>query len=168
MSRKSLVGKRVGLLTVTCLAGLTKSGQKLWNCDCECGNKHVVRIDFLNKGRIKSCGCLHKKAVTKHGHADSQKNGRRTTPSPTYSSWRSMLSRCNNSNATSYQYYGGRGITVCERWLHSFENFLADMGPRPDGMTLDRENTNGSYAADNCRWSTPKQQANNRRLRRAA
>lgn len=80
----------------------------------------------------------------------------------TYAVWRSMLARCTNPNAKDYPRYGASGVTVCERW-RSFENFLADMGARPDGMTLDRENGAHGYAPGNCRWATPTQQARNRR-----
>lgn len=86
----------------------------------------------------------------------------------TYEAWKHMIQRCTNPHAKHFSYYGGRGITVCERWLSSFENFLADMGERPPGLTLDRYPDNdGNYEPDNCRWATWTQQAANRRKRAA-
>lgn len=85
------------------------------------------------------------------------------TGTPTFISWCVMKSRCLNPNATAYNRYGGRGIRVCKRWLRSFKNFLEDMGERPTGKSLDRRKTTGNYTPKNCRWATPKEQANNRR-----
>lgn len=92
----------------------------------------------------------------KHGHCS---NG----ISPTYKTYWSMKERCLNKNHIYYNRYGGRGISICSRWLKSFENFLEDMGERPEGTTIDRIDNDGSYCPDNCKWSTPKHQANNRK-----
>lgn len=93
--------------------------------------------------------------MLKHGH-----NRREDGPSPTYRSWINMMTRCYNHKAEKYQRYGGRGITVCERW-HDFKNFLEDMGVRPEGKTLDRKDVNGNYEPGNCKWATDEEQAQN-------
>jgi hypothetical protein len=97
------------------------------------------------------------KANLHHGHAQGD------TPSPTYKTWRGMLSRCYNEKNASYPNYGGKGVTVCARWREAFDNFLEDIGPRPPGTTLDRfPNRNGNYEPGNCRWATRLEQGRNR------
>jgi hypothetical protein len=122
----------------------------------------------VTRGLIVSCGCFRDQQMSDlgktniaHGHA------RTNNRTPVYVSWRAMRDRCENPAATGYENYGGRGIKVCKRWT-SFKHFLADMGPRPEGTTLDRyPNPNGDYKPSNCRWATPKQQANARRQPRS-
>jgi len=127
-----------------------------WRCRCDCGKAHTVYSGYLKDGRTKSCGCLRSDLLSIHGHAKGK-------CSRTYRSWKKMRDRCTNVRHRHYSYYGGRGINVCERWLHSFANFLADMGERPLGTTLDRRENDGNYEPGNCRWATWSQQMRNRR-----
>lgn len=155
-------GKRFSKWIVISFVGINSKGAARWLCRCECGIEKSVPAESLIRGKSKSCGCssnlFRSSKLLAHGHARGGKM------SGTYRSWHSMRQRCENVNIPQYCDYGGRGITVCERWS-SFEDFFADMGERPDGLTLDRINCNGNYEPGNCRWATPKQQTNNRRIK---
>lgn len=153
MSREiNLLGKTFGNLTVAVKAKSDHYGIYWW-CDCTCGYSKIVRGSHLRQGKIISCGCKQGNhvSVIKHGHA----MGKDKKASTEYSAWLSMMARCKNPKTKHYRLYGGRGITVCDRWL-VFENFLSDMGLRPSSKySLDRyPNKDGNYEPGNCRWAT--------------
>lgn len=152
------------LTTKTYLGRLGKEQRHTWECVCECGALIQVSEKNLKTEHTKSCGCLKAEGNRRtHGHT-SRRNPSKSGYSPTYQCWQSMLQRCYHASQDSYYLYGGRGIEVCDRWRDSFENFLADMGERPQGTTLDRfPDKDGNYEPGNCRWATDLEQANNKR-----
>jgi hypothetical protein len=135
------------------------SGKRMpvWRCVCDCGREVKAKKPYLTSGDTKSCGCLRSETTGRlklsHGLSHS---------GSTYDIWVLMRQRCNNPLANGYRYYGGRGIKVCQRW-GSYEAFLSDMGKRPDGLTLDREDPEGDYEPGNCRWATWQTQNTNKR-----
>jgi hypothetical protein len=145
-----LFGQVFGKLTVMVRVGTDGHGNVTWKCRCECGETTVVSCNSLRSGKTTSCTC----SMGSWTHRKSETGA--------YRSWAGMLQRCKNSNNPRYKDWGGRGITICERWL-KFENFYKDMGDRPVGKTLDRRNNSLGYFKRNCMWSTPKEQAQRRR-----
>lgn len=155
---KNEVGNKYGRLFVASDAGCDKFGNKQWHCICDCGNEKVIIGTNLRKGLTKSCGCLHKEIAREEGKKTAT-HGRALTPA--YRTWVAMVRRCTKPTDQAFWRYGGKGVTVCDRWLNNFENFYADMGDRAEGMTLDRINPFRGYSPDNCRWADSKTQANN-------
>lgn len=157
---QDLTKQRFGRLIVVKQIEKNRWGHIKYLCKCDCGRQKIVVDSNLKFGSTKSCGCLVREGNnTKHGH--KRKNKRSTT----YQIWTTIIQRCTNPNHRNYSRYGGRGVTVCERWK-SFENFLIDMGERPPNRQIDRINNNGGYDKKNCRWTTPKQNGRNRQNNR--
>jgi hypothetical protein len=161
-----ITGLRFGRLTAVRLLG-SENKRRIWLTRCACGAEISAMLGNLIRGNTKSCGCLKIEMATarlphpvKHGHSTKQVKRR----SPTYRSWLAMKARCLNPKNKRFADYGGRGIAVCKRWL-VFENFLADMGERPAGMTLDRIDNDIGYEKTNCRWADSQTQSTNKRVK---
>jgi hypothetical protein len=158
MKMIGMVGKVFGKWTVVARAG-SSHRSPTWTCQCECGKRKEVVGKTLRNGDSTSCGCqaplLISKARTRHGYA------RLGQVTPTWRTWAGIIRRCTNPHDKAFKRYGAKGITICDRWK-VFENFLEDMGERPEGLTIDRINGRLGYFKENCRWATQKEQQNNR------
>lgn len=155
---KERIGQRFGRLTINSV-NRNEKGKNIAECVCDCGQTKACLVSYLVSGSTKSCGCLRKEATknmglsnTTHGMSDTHNM---------YRIWSGMKTRCNTKTAKDYYRYGARGIKVCDRWLNSFENFVEDMAPRPDGLSLDRIDNTKGYSKENCRWATGKEQCRN-------
>lgn len=126
---------------------------------CHCGAVFICCVKHINNGNTKSCGCHNDKARAERGRKQLTTHG--MTRTREFRSWEGMLQRCYNKNATGYERWGGSGVVVCERWRDSFENFLQDMGLRPQGTSLDRIDPFGNYEPSNCRWADASTQNKN-------
>lgn len=168
---KPIPGQRFQMLTVVSAGrGYVDSyygrPRRNWVCKCDCGRTTIVRESNLKNGHTHSCGCQrftsdawkHRKTNLRHGDA------RKGHVTPEWLAWRGLMDRCLNPSSRSFVDYGGRGISICKRWVDSFEAFLADVGRRPGpGYSIDRKNNDRGYEPGNVRWATATQQMRNRR-----
>lgn len=157
---EKMIGRKFGKWLVVKYIGIHNKLQR-FEVKCECGNIGIQLGSDLRRKKPRSTQC-----VTCHNRENATNNithGMHNTL--TYKIWSAMIARCSNPKATFYHRYGGRGIKVCERWVSSFENFLKDMGEKPEGLTLDRIDNDGNYEPYNCRWVTHKENCNNRKKR---
>lgn len=155
------IGERVHRLVVVAADRPSARGEKRVVVLCDCGAQKSMSLSHFRGGTVVSCGCYNAERTVLINKARATHGKTGTTE---FRIWEGMKARCSNPRHAFYRYYGGRGITVCDRWLCSFDNFLSDMGPRPSrDYTLDRINNDGDYEPNNCRWATKEQQNSNRR-----
>ncbi len=163
-----LTGQRFGRLTVKNRAKSANVHNSSWECLCDCGESTIVSRPGLIQGKTRSCGCLRDELIAQvskifnQTHGESSMGGSHKATKE-YMAWHGMKDRCLRENHPDYHNYGGRGITVCEEWMNSYETFLADMGRCPRGMSLDRKDNNAGYSKENCRWATLEEQNSNQR-----
>lgn len=160
MRKIDLTGMRFSRLLVLGEGGRSRTGVIMWDCLCDCGARRSVFGAALRSGNTKSCGCkksedTHRRNIT-HGMSRSD----------LYAVWCSMKARCHRPSDADFHLYGGRGISVCDRWKNSFTAFVSDMGPRPDGFSVERIDNQKGYSPGNCKWASSKEQSANRRVTR--
>lgn len=162
----NLAGMRFSrLVGVECI-GLDNSGKRRWLFSCDCGGRIVANGSDVKSGKVVSCGCKRAEQAKINGAGGRVKiksnRNHGLSSLPVYHVWKAMRQRCINPNSKDYPDYGARGVSVCERW-NDPRNFIADMGERPEGASIDRIDTNGNYEPSNCRWATAHEQRMNQR-----
>lgn len=159
-----MIGQRFNRLEVIAFHSRDKHKNERWVCKCDCGTEKAVLRQHLRNGHVQSCGCMRSEmaaAATKKAAAE-----RRSTTKSTY---KGMVRRCHDERSQQFRYYGAKGVSVCDRWLYGdgtktgWECFFEDMGPKPEGLTLERKNPYRGYSPDNCKWATWAEQQQNRR-----
>lgn len=157
--RLDITDERYGRLVGLNFIGCDKSKNTLWEFQCDCGNVTIKRLSDVRFGKIKSCGCLHQDNTVERNTKHNKSKTR------TYSIWKGMKRRCLSPSRPRFKDYGRRGITVCDRWRNSYDNFLTDMGEAPINYTLERIDNEKGYSPDNCKWASYLEQSHNQRMR---
>lgn len=154
---RDLTGQRFGRLEIVGRAPNGPGWTVRWSCRCDCGIEKVIAAGGILSGAVISCGCAKKEIAANLSRTHGQ------SKTKFYSVWLQMIGRCHRADHPSFKDYGARGISVCERWRGSFEAFADDMGPRPDGLSIERKDNDGNYEPSNCKWATAAEQSANRR-----
>ena len=156
-----LAGKTFGRLSVIERVYVPKAHNVMWRCKCECGNETIAAAANIGKTTF-SCGCLAREAARNLLTGNTYQRTHNSSQTTEYRIWSKMRDRCLNPNNPKYHRYGGRGITICKRWLDDFESFRSDMGMRPPGLSVDRIDNDGNYEPSNCHWGTSGEQSRNK------